>query len=38
VPTAAEDAVFRKAFAPVQPQVEGYLGKDLLRSINQVAK
>jgi C4-dicarboxylate-binding protein DctP len=37
-PTAAEDAAFRKALAPVQPQMESRIGKDLLLSINKVAR
>jgi C4-dicarboxylate-binding protein DctP len=38
VPTAAEDAAFRKTLAPVQLQVENRIGKDLLMSISKVAK
>ncbi|WP_332876269.1 DctP family TRAP transporter solute-binding subunit [Massilia sp. S19_KUP03_FR1] len=37
VPTAAEDAAFRKTLAPVQLQVENRIGKDLLMSISKVA-
>ena len=38
VPTAAEDAAFRKVLAPVQQQMEERIGKDLIVSINKVAK
>ena len=37
-PTPAEDAAFRKALTPVQQQMEGRIGKDLIMSINKVAK
>lgn len=36
--TPAEDAALRKVLLPVQQQVEGRIGKDLLMSINKVAK
>jgi C4-dicarboxylate-binding protein DctP len=37
-PTPAEDAAFRKALTPVQQQMESRIGKDLIMSINKVAK
>ena len=38
VPTPAEDAAMRKVLGPVQQQMEARIGKDLLMSINKVAK
>jgi C4-dicarboxylate-binding protein DctP len=37
-PTAAEDAAFHKALAPVQQQMEARIGKDLIGAIAKVAK
>jgi C4-dicarboxylate-binding protein DctP len=37
-PTAAEQAEFRKVLGPVQQQMESRIGKDLIMSINKVAK
>jgi C4-dicarboxylate-binding protein DctP len=37
-PTAAEQAEFRKVLLPVQQQMEGRIGKDLIMSINKAAK
>jgi C4-dicarboxylate-binding protein DctP len=38
IPTAAEQAEFRKVLLPVQQQMEGRIGKDLIMSINKAAK
>jgi len=37
-PNAAEQAEFRKVLLPVQQQMEGRIGKDLIMSINKAAK
>ena len=38
VPTDAEQAAFRKVLLPVQQQMESRVGKEIIQSINKVAK